>query len=119
MALSASFAPEGKLLLHGKPTRRTKNFRTLWMIAAEGSSAVYKARAKLLSQTMTGVQPNTSNRVPLLVRPVHETGSFRKHVDREKHSAEVERALEGTYHNTPRLPVLLNVRRLNLRSSRG
>lgn len=114
MALSASFAPEGELLLHGKPTRRTKKFRTLWMIAAEGPNAVYKPRAKLLSQTMTTIQPNTSYRVPLLVRQVYETGSFWKHVDPEKHCAEVERALEGTYHNTPRLPVLLSVRRLNL-----
>ena len=70
---------------------------------------------------MTLVQPNTSNWVPLLVRQVHETGSFRKHVDLEKHNTEAN--VRSTGLNTtrrccskymPRLPVILNVLRLDL-----
>ncbi|KAF9244887.1 gamma-glutamyltranspeptidase [Melanogaster broomeanus] len=78
----AVFAPDGKLLLQGETIRRTNYSRTLARIAAEGPNAFYKG-------------PIADS----IIRKVHETGGILTHADLEGYTVNVERALEGTYHD--------------------
>ncbi|KAF8556134.1 gamma-glutamyltranspeptidase [Imleria badia] len=79
---SAVFAPEGKLLLQGETIRRTNYSRTLQIIANESPRAFYKG-------------PIADS----IIRKVHETGGILTHVDLEKYTVKVERALQGSYLN--------------------
>ncbi|KAF8135745.1 gamma-glutamyltranspeptidase [Boletus edulis] len=79
---SAVFAPEGKLLLQGETIQRTNYSRTLDIIANEGPRAFYKG-------------PIADS----IIRKVNETGGILTHADLEKYTVNVERALEGTYHD--------------------
>ncbi|KIJ67718.1 hypothetical protein HYDPIDRAFT_83226 [Hydnomerulius pinastri MD-312] len=78
----AVFAPEGKLLLQGETIRRTNYSRTLATIAAEGPGAFYKGSI-----------------ADSIIRKVQATGGILTHVDLEGYRVNVERALEGTYHD--------------------
>ncbi|KAF9222505.1 gamma-glutamyltranspeptidase [Gyrodon lividus] len=78
----AVFAPDGKLLLQAETIRRTNYSRTLATIAAEGPDAFYKG-------------PIADS----IIRKVQEAGGILTHADLEGYTVNVERALEGTYHD--------------------
>ncbi|KIK98246.1 hypothetical protein PAXRUDRAFT_31286 [Paxillus rubicundulus Ve08.2h10] len=78
----AVFAPDGKLLLQAETIRRTNYSRTLATIAAEGPDAFYKG-------------PIADS----IVRKVQEAGGILTHADLEGYTVNVERAVQGTYHD--------------------
>ncbi|KIJ18880.1 hypothetical protein PAXINDRAFT_128053 [Paxillus involutus ATCC 200175] len=78
----AVFAPDGNILLQAETIRRTNYSRTLATIAAEGPDAFYKG-------------PIADS----IVRKVQEAGGILTHADLEGYTVNVERAVQGTYHD--------------------